>query len=139
MNVRINLDRLMGRIFELGQIGALPGGGVKRLALTDEDRQGRDLVRGWMEQAGLAITTDVIGNTWGIRKGAGADEAPVMMGSHIDSVATGGLYDGVLGVLAGLEVIETLNDAGIETERPIGVAFFTNEEGSRFALSLIHI
>ncbi len=131
-NVPINLDRLMERIFALGKVGALPGGGVKRLALTDEDLEGRNLVRGWMSDAGLTITTDVIGNTWGIRSGA-EEGPPVMMGSHIDSVATGGLYDGSLGVLAGLEVIESLIDAGITTRRPIGVGFFTNEEGARFA------
>lgn len=130
--IRVNLDRLMGRIFELGKIGALEGGGVKRLALTDEDRQGRDLVRGWMADLGLQITTDVIGNTWGILPGA-TKGAPVMMGSHIDSVATGGLYDGVLGVLAGIEVIESLKDAGITPQHPVGVGFFTNEEGARFA------
>ena len=131
-NLRINLDRLMGRIFHLGEIGALPGGGVKRLALTDEDRAGRDLVTGWMREMGLRLTTDRIGNVWGIRPGT-EDLAPVMMGSHIDSVATGGLYDGVLGVLAGLEVVERLNDAGIRTRHPLAVGFFTNEEGARFA------
>lgn len=132
MTVQINLDRLMSRITELGEVGALEGGGVKRLALTDEDRLGRDLVCRWMAEAGLTVTTDVIGNTWGVRAGQN-ESAPVIMGSHIDSVATGGLYDGVLGVLAGLEVIETLNDAGITTERPVGMAFFSNEEGARFA------
>ncbi|MBK0325952.1 M20 family metallo-hydrolase [Rhodobacteraceae bacterium F11138] len=132
MIVQINLDRLMSRIMELGKIGALEKGGVKRLALTDEDRMGRDLVCRWMAEAGLTVTTDLIGNTWGIREGR-EDDAPVIMGSHIDSVATGGLYDGVLGVLAGLEVIESLNDAGIPTKRPVGMAFFTNEEGARFA------
>ena len=132
MNVQINLDRLMGRIFALGEIGALHGGGVKRLALSDEDRAGRDLVIQWMEEAGLQITTDVIGNTWGVRAGSD-DAAPVIIGSHIDTVATGGLYDGALGVLAGLEIIQALNDAGAVTCRPVGVAFFTNEEGARFA------
>lgn len=130
--IGINLDRLMGRIFELGKIGALEGGGVKRLALTDEDLAGRNLVRGWMADLGLEISVDVIGNTWGVLPGA-TDGAPVMMGSHIDSVATGGLYDGVLGVLAGIEVIESLKDAGITPQRPVGVGFFTNEEGARFA------
>lgn len=130
--IRVDIDRLMSRIFELGKIGALPGGGVKRLALTDEDRAGRDLVTGWMRGADLNVTTDVIGNTWGIGKGT-EDGRPVMMGSHIDSVATGGLYDGVLGVLAGLEVIESMRDAGVATRRPVGMGFFTNEEGARFA------
>ncbi len=132
MNVQINLDRLMGRIFALGEIGALHGGGVKRLALSDEDRAGRDLVIQWMEEAGLQITTDVIGNTWGVRAGS-EDAAPVIIGSHIDTVATGGLYDGALGVLAGLEIIQALNDAGAVTRLPVGIAFFTNEEGARFA------
>lgn len=127
-----DIDRLMGRIFQLGKIGALPGGGAKRLALTDEDKAGRDLVRGWMQALGLAVTVDRIGNVWGMRPGL-SDLPPVVMGSHIDTVATGGLYDGVLGVLAGLEIVEALNDAGIETRHPVAVAFFTNEEGARFA------
>ena len=118
----------MGRIFALGEIGALHGGGVKRLALSDEDRAGRDLVIKWMEEAGLQITTDVIGNTWGVRAGF-EDAAPVIIGSHIDTVATGGLYDGALGVLAGLEIIQALNDAGAVTRLPVGVAFFTNVNG----------
>ncbi len=131
-DLRIDLDRLMGRIHALGEIGALPGGGVKRLALSDEDKDGRDLVCGWMRELGLDLTTDCIGNVWGVRRGR-EDAAPVVIGSHIDTVATGGLYDGNLGVLAGLEIIETLMDAGIETRRPIAVGFFTNEEGARFA------
>jgi len=131
-NLRIDLDRLMGRIFRLGEIGALPGGGVKRLALTDEDKAGRDQVTGWMRGLGLTLTTDCIGNVWGVREGAEA-LPPVMIGSHIDSVATGGLYDGTLGVLTGLEVVARLNEAGIRTRHPIAVGFFTNEEGARFA------
>lgn len=125
-------DRLMARIFTLGKVGALEGGGVCRLALSDEDRAGRDLVCNWMKELDLELMTDVIGNTWAIRKGIESGP-PVMMGSHIDSVATGGLYDGALGVLAGLEVIEALNDAGIQTRRPVAIGFFTNEEGARFA------
>ncbi len=131
-NLRIDCDRLMGRLFALGRIGALPGGGVKRLALTDEDKAGRDWLVGEMEALGLAVEVDVIGNIVGTRRGE-AEVAPVMIGSHIDTVATGGLYDGALGVLAGLEVVATLNDAGITTHRPIAVAAFTNEEGARFA------
>jgi beta-ureidopropionase / N-carbamoyl-L-amino-acid hydrolase len=130
-NLRIDLDRLAGRIGALGQVGAIEGGGVSRLALSDSDKAGRDTVSGWMRELGLGVTVDAIGNVVGLRKGR-TDGAPVMMGSHIDTVATGGRYDGNLGVLAGLEVINTLNDAGIETERPVAVAFFTNEEGSRF-------
>ncbi len=131
-NLRIDIDRLMGRIEALGKIGALEGGGVCRLALTDEDRQGRDLVVRWMKDLGLDVTVDGIGNIIGTRTGEEAGP-PVMIGSHIDSVATGGLYDGSLGVLAGLEVVETLNDAGLTTRHPIAVGAFTNEEGARFA------
>ena len=131
-NLRIDLDRLLGRLRELGRVGALEGGGVCRLALTDEDRQGRDLVVGWMKELGLSVSVDRIGNVVGVRAGA-QDELPVVAGSHIDTVATGGIYDGCLGVLAGLEVVAVLNEAGIKTQRPLAVAFFTNEEGSRFA------
>ena len=131
-NLRINLDRLMGRVFRLGEIGALPGGGVERLALSDEDKAGRDLVCGWMQELGLDLSIDRIGNVWGIRPGS-QDLPPVMLGSHIDTVATGGLYDGALGVLAGLEIVETLNDAGVITWHPLAVGFFTNEEGASFA------
>lgn len=129
--LRINGPRLLARLQALGAVGALPGGGVARLALTDEDRQGRALVSGWMRDLGLAVTTDAIGNIFGLRAGR-LDGPPVMTGSHIDTVRTGGLYDGNYGVLAGLEVIETLNDAGIVTDHPLCVAVFTNEEGARF-------
>jgi len=131
-NLRINADRLNSWIQELGKVGALPGGGVCRLAFSKEDKQGRDLVMGWMQELGLQIHSDAIGNVIGIRKGS-EDGPPVMMGSHIDTVRTGGLYDGNLGVLAGLEVIASLNDAQIETPSPIAVGFFSNEEGARFA------
>jgi N-carbamoyl-L-amino-acid hydrolase len=115
----------------LARIGAIPGGGVARLALTDADKAGRDRVVGWMRELGLAVTIDAIGNVVGLRKGL-EDGPPVMTGSHIDTVVTGGRYDGNLGVMAGLEVVATLNDAGVVTRRPLAVAFFTNEEGSRF-------
>jgi len=131
-DIRIDNDRLLQRINELGRVGALDGGGVSRLALTEEDRQGRDLVLQWMKELNLRISIDRIGNVIGVRAGR-EDGPPVTIGSHIDTVATGGLYDGNLGVLAGLEVIATLNDAGIETNRPVAVGFFTNEEGARFA------
>lgn len=131
-NLSINLDRLFSRLQALGQIGALEGGGVCRLALSDEDKQGRDLVIRWMRELGLSVTIDRIGNVVGVRPGR-EPGPPVMAGSHIDTVRTGGLYDGSLGVLAGLEVIQTLNEAEITTTRPLAVAFFTNEEGSRFA------
>ena len=133
MRVRIDIDRLSARIAALGRIGALPGGGCKRLALSPEDAEGRALVTGWFRDLGLELHSDQFGNTWAIRPGrGGTTAAPVLMGSHIDTVATGGLYDGALGVLAGIEVIEAVSEAGIETERPLAVAFFTNEEGARF-------
>ncbi len=131
-NLRINLERLLGRIDALAQIGPIEGGGVCRLALSDEDKAGRDLVVRWMKEAGLEVSVDRIGNVVGVRPGR-VDGPAVMTGSHIDTVRTGGRYDGNLGVLAGLEVIETLNDARITTEHPVAVAFFTNEEGARFA------
>ena len=131
MLLRVNGERLAERLDALAQVGAIAGGGVCRLALTEEDRHGRDLVVGWMRELGLAVSIDGIGNVVGTR--AGIEDGPaVMTGSHIDTVRTGGRFDGNLGVLAGLEVIQTLNDAGITTRRPLAVAFFTNEEGARF-------
>jgi N-carbamoyl-L-amino-acid hydrolase len=131
-NLRIDIDRLMGRIMALAEVGAIDGGGVCRLALSDADKAGRDLVVSWMKELGLAVTIDRIGNVIGVRDGI-EEGPPVMTGSHIDTVATGGKYDGNLGVLAGLEVVQVLNDAGIRTRRPVAVGFFTNEEGARFA------
>jgi N-carbamoyl-L-amino-acid hydrolase len=130
-NLRVNGARLLSRLERLAEEGARPDGGVCRLALTEADKAGRDLVVRWMRELGLAVTIDAIGNVVGVRRGE-EDGAPVMMGSHIDTVATGGWYDGALGVLGGLEVVETLNDAGVVTRRPLAVAFFTNEEGARF-------
>lgn len=135
-NLTTDVRRLITRLDELGEIGAVlgPGGerGCARLALTDEDRQGRDLVMGWMRDLGLSISVDGIGNVVGVRAGTDPSAAPVMTGSHIDTVRTGGRFDGNLGVLAGLEVIETLERHGVQTVRPLAVAFFTNEEGARF-------
>ena len=130
-NLRVNSARLWSRLERLAAAGARPDGGVCRLALTEADGRGRDVVVGWMRELGLAVTIDAIGNVVGARAGREAGP-PVMMGSHIDTVRTGGRYDGALGVLAGLEVVETLADAGIVTRRPLAVAFFTNEEGARF-------
>jgi len=129
--LRIDIKRLSARLESLAAIGAIPGGGVCRLALSEEDRAGREQVVRWMNELGLAVSIDAIGNVVGLRAGTEAG-SPVMTGSHIDTVRTGGRYDGNLGVLAGLEVIQTLNDAGIVTRRPLAVAFFTNEEGARF-------
>jgi N-carbamoyl-L-amino-acid hydrolase len=130
-NLRIDRDRLLRRLDALAEVGAIEGGGVCRLALTDADKAGRDLVVGWMRELELAVTVDAIGNVVGLRAGRAAGP-PVMVGSHIDTVRTGGRYDGNYGVLAGLEIVERLNEAGIVTERPLAVAFFTNEEGARF-------
>ena len=126
-----DVGRLQNRIKELGRVGAITSCGVSRLALTNEDRDGRDLVVRWMRDLGLSIQVDQIGNVIGSRAGI-LDSPPIIIGSHIDSVATGGLYDGALGVLAGLEAIQTLNDADLKTQYPIAVSFFTNEEGVRF-------
>jgi len=130
-NLRIDIARLTARLDRLARIGAIEGGGNARLALSDEDKNGRDLVVSWMRALDLEVTIDAIGNVFG-RRSERRDLPPLMTGSHIDTVRTGGRYDGNYGVLAGLEVVEVLNRAGIETERPISVAFFTNEEGARF-------
>ncbi|MYM56914.1 M20 family metallo-hydrolase [Thalassovita mangrovi] len=130
--MQVSSDRLMGMLADLGQRGALEGGGVCRLALSDTDKAGRDWLVATMRDLGMTVSIDAIGNIWGLRKGR-RDGAPIMMGSHIDTVATGGLYDGALGVLSGLEVIAALNAAGAETDLPVAVGAFTNEEGARFA------
>jgi N-carbamoyl-L-amino-acid hydrolase len=128
---QINGPRLLASLQALGQVGALPGGGVNRLALTDADRQGRDWTVVRMRELGLRVEVDAIGNIFAHLDGA-ENVAPVMMGSHIDTVRTGGLYDGNYGVLAALEVVATLREAGMTTRRPLTVAVFTNEEGARF-------
>ncbi len=130
--LRVDGKRLWATLMELAQIGATAKGGVKRLALTDLDRQGRDLVVGWARDAGMSVTIDQIGNVFMRRDGTDNSLPPVMTGSHIDTQPTGGKFDGNYGVLAGLEVVRTLNDHGIRTRAPIEVAFWTNEEGSRF-------
>ncbi|MFM1838014.1 MAG: Zn-dependent hydrolase [Ilumatobacteraceae bacterium] len=133
--VDINDRRLMKRIMALGEVGGLPGGGCNRLALTDADRDGRNLVVAWMRDLNMNVAIDVVGNivgTWQVGTGA-----PVMTGSHIDTVRTGGLYDGNYGVLAGLEVIETCQERGIEPRRPLAVGIFTDEEGARYAPDML--
>jgi len=131
-SVSINGERLLERIAELAQIGKIEGTkGCSRLAFTDADREGRDLVVTWMRDLGLTVTIDAVGNVVASTNSDGASGA-VMAGSHIDTVGTGGRYDGNLGVLAGLEVIEATLAAGIELTRPLAVAFFSNEEGSRY-------
>jgi len=130
-DLRINGHRLLQQIEALGKVGAREDGSCCRLALSDDDRMGRDLVVSWMRELGLAVQIDRVGNIFGLRKGA-EDVPPVMTGSHIDTVATGGKLDGAYGVLAGLELIWTLNEAEASTRHPIAVAVFTNEEGVRF-------
>lgn len=131
MKLAIDTQRMFAGLEELNAINRLADRSCCRLALTDADRRGRDLVRSWMQDAGLEVQVDRIGNLFGVRKGESAGP-PVMTGSHIDTVATGGPYDGSYGVLAGLEVIRTLNDAGARTRHPLALAVFTNEEGVRF-------
>jgi len=135
-SLRIDPARLVARIERLGSIGALEGGGVCRLALTPSEKLGRDHLVAEMTALGLEVAIDAIGNVFGTRKGRREGPA-VLLGSHIDTVATGGLYDGALGVLAGLEVIAALNEASIATELPVTVAAFTNEEGARFAPDML--
>ncbi|NCT83058.1 MAG: Zn-dependent hydrolase [Comamonadaceae bacterium] len=130
--LRVNGPRLWDSLMELAQIGATDKGGVCRLTLTDLDKQGRDLVTRWAREAGMTVTVDKIGNVFMRRAGRNNALPPIMTGSHIDTQPTGGKFDGNYGVLAGLEVVRTLNDHGVETEAPIEVAFWTNEEGSRF-------
>ncbi len=130
--LRIDGGRLLKRLSELAKRGARDDGGCNRLAFTDADKEGRDLVVGWMRELGMKVSIDAIGNAVALRAGS-EDGRPVMMGSHIDTVRTGGRYDGNYGVLSGLEIAETLSDAGVVTRRPLAVAFFSNEEGSRVA------
>jgi beta-ureidopropionase / N-carbamoyl-L-amino-acid hydrolase len=134
--MNIDRERLQQSIEELGRIGQTPRGGLTRLALTDEDKRGRDWMVARMHEAGLRVTIDQMGNIFGERAGAAA-LPPVLMGSHVDSVPTGGKYDGQLGVLCGLEAIRRLNDAKIRTRHPVTLAIFTNEEGARFQPAMI--
>jgi N-carbamoyl-L-amino-acid hydrolase len=131
-NLRINADRLWASLMELARIGATPKGGVRRLTLTEEDRRARELFARWSREAGLAVEVDGIGNIFARRAGADPAAAPVAMGSHLDSQPSGGKFDGAYGVMAGLEVLRTLNDAGVRTQAPLEVVSWTNEEGSRF-------
>jgi N-carbamoyl-L-amino-acid hydrolase len=134
--MRIDRTRLAESMDTLGKIGETPRGGLNRVALTDDDRRGRDCLVRWMKEAGLRVTVDRMGNIFGERPGA-EPRPPVFMGSHADSVPTGGKYDGQLGVLCALEVIRTLNDRGVRTRHPVGLVIFTNEEGARFQPAMI--
>jgi len=131
-DLKIDADRLWQSLMDLAQIGATPRGGVRRITLTDLDRQGRDRVVGWFEAAGLEVRVDPIGNIFGRRAGRDPKRPPIVAGSHIDTQPSGGKFDGNYGVLAGLEVVRTLNDHGVQTDAPIEVAVWTNEEGTRY-------
>jgi len=134
--MKIDRTRLERSIDELGRIGGTPRGGLNRLALTEEDRRARDWMVARMREAGLRVSVDRMGNIFGERPGA-EPLPPVLVGSHLDSVPTGGRYDGQLGVLCGLEVVRALNDAGLRTRRPVTLVIFTNEEGARFQPAMI--
>jgi N-carbamoyl-L-amino-acid hydrolase len=136
-NIRINSDRLWQSLMDLAKIGATEKGGVRRLALTDLDKQARDLFVRWCKEAGCTVSVDKMGNIFARRPGKDDKLAPVMTGSHIDTQPSGGKFDGNYGVMAGLEVIRTLNDFNYETARPIEVCVWTNEEGSRFAPAMV--
>jgi N-carbamoyl-L-amino-acid hydrolase len=136
-NLTINPDRLWDSLMELAKIGATPKGGVCRLALTDLDKVARDLFVRWTKAAGCTVTVDKMGNIFARRPGRDNSLPPIVTGSHIDTQPTGGKFDGNYGVLAGLEVIRALNDAGYETMAPLEVVVWTNEEGSRFAPAMV--
>jgi N-carbamoyl-L-amino-acid hydrolase len=136
-NLTIDGSRLWDSLMQMARIGATPRGGVCRLALTDLDREGRELFMSWCRAAGCTISMDRVGNIFARRPGTDPSRKPVMTGSHLDTQPTGGRFDGIYGVLAGLEVIRTLDDRGIRTEAPIEVAVWTNEEGARFSPAMM--
>lgn len=136
-NLRVDGTRLWSTILETARFGATPAGGLNRLTLSEEDRQVRDWFRDACEAAGLAVRVDALGNQYALRRGRDMSRPPIACGSHLDTQPTGGRFDGVLGVLAGLEAMRSLNDAGIETEAPLLVINWTNEEGSRFAPAMM--
>lgn len=136
-NLQIDSARLWGDIHETAQFGATPKGGVRRLTLGPEDKQVRDWFRAACEKAGLEVSVDALGSMFALRKGKDMSKPPIGIGSHLDTQPTGGKYDGILGTLAALEVVRTLNDAGIETDAPLCVVNWTNEEGSRFAPAMM--
>ena len=136
-DIKIDGERLWASLMDMAKIGATPKGGVCRLTLTDLDKQSRDLYVEWCKEAGCTVKVDRMGNIFARRPGRNNSLAPVGTGSHLDTQPTGGRFDGVYGVLAGLEVIRSLNDHGVETERPVEASVWTNEEGSRFAPAMV--
>jgi N-carbamoyl-L-amino-acid hydrolase len=135
--LRVDGGRLRAALEEMANIGATPGGGVQRLALSDEDKQARDLFITWLSELELEVMVDEMGNIFGKRSGKKRDLPPVMSGSHMDSQPKGGRFDGILGVMGTLEVLRTLNDHGLQTERSIIIVDWTNEEGTRFAPAMV--
>ncbi len=133
LEVAVNEGRLWQSLMDMGRVGALPNGGCNRAALSAEDRAGRDLFVRWCREAGCQITCDLVGNIYARRPGRDPARAAVATGSHLDTQPHGGKFDGIYGVLAGLEVVRALNDAGVETVAPIDVVVWTNEEGVRFS------
>ena len=136
-NMRVNADRLWTSLMDMAKIGPGIAGGNNRQTLTDEDGEGRRLFQAWCDDAGLIMGVDRMGTMFATRAGTDPDALPVYIGSHLDTQPTGGKYDGVLGVLAGLEVVRTMNDLGIRTKHPIVVTNWTNEEGARFAPAML--
>ena len=136
-NLRINGKRLQSALEQMAKIGATPAGGVQRLTLSDEDKKGRDLFVKWLKELDLEITIDEMGNIFGRQPGRNDNLAPVMSGSHIDSQPKGGRFDGILGVMGALEVMRTLHENKVKTERPFVIVDWTNEEGSRFAPAMV--
>jgi beta-ureidopropionase / N-carbamoyl-L-amino-acid hydrolase len=135
--LRVNGKRLQSTLEQMAKIGGTPGGGVQRLALSDEDKQARDLFRQWLKEIDCEITIDEMGNIFGRRPGRNKTLAPVMSGSHIDSQPKGGRFDGILGVMGALEVMRTLHENDLPTERSMVIVDWTNEEGSRFAPAMV--
>ncbi|MBV0893522.1 Zn-dependent hydrolase [Paracoccus sp. Z118] len=136
-NLKIDAARLWDSLMETAAIGATPDGGIARLSLTDHDRRARDWLKAQCDALGMAMIVDEVGNMFAVRPGRRPDLAPIAMGSHLDTQPTGGKFDGVLGVLAGLEVLRTLDEAGFQTEAPLMLANWTNEEGSRFSPAML--
>ena len=136
-NLRINATRLWDSLMETARIGATPKGGIKRLTLTDDDRTVRDWFKAAAETLGCTVTIDAVGNMFARRAGRDPGLAPVCMGSHLDTQPTGGKFDGALGVLGALEVMRTLHESGYETNAPIEIINWSNEEGSRFAPAML--
>ncbi|WP_294222226.1 Zn-dependent hydrolase [uncultured Shimia sp.] len=136
-NLKVNADRLWDSLMDMAKIGPGIAGGNNRQTLTDEDAEGRALFQSWCEAAGMSMGVDTMGNMFATRPGEDPEALPVYMGSHLDTQPTGGKYDGVLGVLGGLEAVRTMNDLGIKTNHPIVVTNWTNEEGTRYAPAML--